>query len=217
MVFQPGVFPSPPAQILLHDAMHHRLVGPIEVEGHCQCDVTLLVERTGMIAEVHVVAVYGDSFSIVAEQLRRFEDFGDEHRSLPGGRWRQKVKILPDCATNRAGDADIVFEARPAAFDCQRYEFRHYSSALDPEPAIVEEFEVTRCVANDESPKSLVSDENVGAESQHEIFDTEIPGSGYRPCQIVCRCSIVKEISWTTDLECGVLCKRLIALEPLGV
>ena len=37
------------------------------------------------------------------------------------------------------------------------------------------------------------------------------------PCQIIGGCCIVEEIGRTTDPECGVLSKRLIALEPLGV
>jgi hypothetical protein len=74
-----------------------------------------------------------------------------------------------------------------------------------------------RRVSDDQTAKSLVSDEDVGAQAENEIIDTELAGGGNGPCQIICRCGIVKEIGWTADLECGVLSKRLFALEPLGV
>jgi len=76
---------------------------------------------------------------------------------------------------------------------------------------------VTRRVADDETSESLVADQNVGAESEYEVVEVEIPGGSNCPCQILGRCCIVEEIGWTTDLECGVLSKRLIAFEPLGV
>ena len=197
--------------------MHHCLVTRLKLERDRECNVTLLVQRARIVAEVHVVAIDGHPLAIMREQVGRFEYLGDEHCPLSGWGRRQKVQVLPDRSANGARDPNVVLEARQAAFDSQRYEFRHDSSTLDPEPTIVEESEVTRCVADHEASKSLVSDENVGSESEHEIFDVEITGSGYSPCQIICRCCIVKEIGWTADLECGVLSKRLIALEPLGV
>ena len=76
---------------------------------------------------------------------------------------------------------------------------------------------MARSIADHQAAESHVADEDIGAEAKHEVLDLEIPGSSNCPCQIICRCCIVKEIGWTTDLECGVLTKRLIALEPLGI
>ena len=127
------------------------------------------------------------------------------------------MQVLPDRAANCAWDSDVVLEAGQVAFNGLRYEFRHNSSTLDPEAAIVEEPEVTRRVTDDEAAKSLVSDQDVGSQAEDEVFDVEIACGSDGPCQIICRCCIVKEIGGTADLECGVLSKRLIALEPLGV
>ena len=127
------------------------------------------------------------------------------------------MQVLPNRAADCAWDSDVVLDARQAAFHGLRYEFRHNSSSLDPEPAIVEESQVARCVTDDEAAKSLVSDQDVGSQTEDEVFDVEITCGGDSPCQIICRCCIVKEIGGTADLECGVLSKRLTALEPLGV
>ncbi len=76
---------------------------------------------------------------------------------------------------------------------------------------------MARGIADDKAAKPLVADENVGAESEHEILESKLSRGSNCPCQILDRCCIVEEISWTTNPECGVLSKRLIALEPLGV
>jgi hypothetical protein len=72
-------------------------------------------------------------------------------------------------------------------------------------------------IPNYEAPESLVADEYVGTEAEHEILDPELASRGDGPCQILCRCCIVKEIGWTADLECGVLSKWLISLESRAV
>jgi len=72
-------------------------------------------------------------------------------------------------------------------------------------------------VADDKTTKSLVPNEDVGSQTEDEVLNIEIASGGDCPCQIIGRCGIVKEIGGTTDLECGVLSKRLTALEPLGI
>lgn len=217
MVLEPRMLATAPAQVFLHDAMHNSLLPWFKPEGHGKGNISLLVERTGVVAEIHVFAVDGHPLAIVCQQLGRFENLGDEHRPLASWGRRKEVEVLPNCAANRAWDSDVVLESGQVAFDCLRYEFRHDSSALDPEPTIVHELEVARDVADDEAAKSLVTDEDVGSQTEDEVFDIEITGGCYGPCQIIGRCCIVKEIGGTADLERGVLSKRLVALEPLRV
>jgi hypothetical protein len=110
-----------------------------------------------------------------------------------------------------------MLQPRQSPFHRLRDEPRHHSPALDPELAALQELQVARSVTDDESAKSFVADEDIGAQTQHEILDTELSGSRDSPCQILGRCCIVEEIGGTANPKCGVLSKRLIALEPLCV
>src|SRR3954463_11467382 len=206
-----------PAEILLHDAVHDCRIRGLEMKRYRQRNIALLVEGAGVVAEFHVLTVYGPTLAIMCQQLRRFEHLGDEHGALARRCRRKEMQILPDGAADRAWDADIVLESRQSALHCLRDESRHHRAALDPEPAFVEEFQMARRVPDDEPAEAFIADEYVGAEAEHEIVDPQIPGGGDRPCQIVSRCCIVEQIGWTTDPECGVLTKRLIPLEPLRI
>src|SRR6185437_8299625 len=127
------------------------------------------------------------------------------------------MQILPDSSSHGTGDPDVMLETRQSALDCLGYQPCHHRAGLNPKFALIEEFQVAGSVADHQAAKALVADQYIGAQSEHEILDTDLSGGADRPCQIVGRCCIVEEIGWTTDLECGVLSKRLIALEPLGV
>ena len=83
MILEPWVLATPPAQVLLHDSMHHRFVTGIELKGDRKRDITLLVKGARVVAELHVIPVHGFPSADVGQQLRRLEDLGDEHRSLP--------------------------------------------------------------------------------------------------------------------------------------
>ena len=217
VIFEPRVLATAPAEIFLHDAVHDRFVPSLELESHRERDVALLVERAGVVTELHVLPIDGLSPAVVGQQLRRIEDFRDEHGSLPRWGWRKKVQVLPDCSTDRAGNSDVVLETRESALDSLRYQLCHHGPALDPEPAIVEKLQVTRSIPDDETPESLVTDEDVGSEPKYEILEPEVTGGSDSPCQILGRCCIVEEIGWTADPECGVLSKRLISLESRAV
>jgi hypothetical protein len=121
----------------------------------------------------------------VGEQLCRLENLGDEHGTLTSGGRRQKMEVLPHSSANRAGNADVVLKTGQPAFDCQRYEFRHYCSALYPESAVVAKLEVAGCIADDKSPTSLITNQDVGTESEQEVLDVEVPCCTNSPCQII--------------------------------
>ena len=217
VVFEPWVLSTAPAEIFLHDTVHDAFITTLELEGHRERDIPLFVERAGVVPELHVIPVDGLPSAIMRQQLRRLEDFSDEHRSLSRRGWREEVQILPHSPANGAGDSDVVLEARPSAFDGLRYQLCHYRPGLHPELSVVEKLQMARCVADDEAPEPLVADEYVGTEPQDEVLQFELTGCSDSPCQILRGCCIVEEIGWTADLECGVLSKWLIALESRAV
>jgi len=217
VILEPRVLATTPTEIFLHDAVHDRLVPSLELESHCERDIALLMERAGVVTELHVVPIDGLSPPVVGQQLCRIEDFRDEHGPLPRRSGRKKVQILPDRSADRAGDSDVVLETRESALDGLRYQLCHDGPALDPEPAIVEELQVTRGIPDDETPESFVTDEDVGTKPEYEILDSEVTSGGDSPRQILGRCCIVEEIGWTADPECGVLSKWLISLESRAV
>ncbi len=217
MILEPRVLSATPAEILLHDAVHDRFVARLELEGHRQRDVSLLVERAGVVTELHVVPIDCLSPAVVCQQLGGLENLSDEHGSLPCRGGRKKVQILPDRSANRAGNSDVVLQARQSTLDGLRYQPCHYCSAFHPELAPVEKLQMGGRIPDDEAPESLVADEDVGTEPEYEILDSEFTGSANSPCQILGRCCIVEEIGWTADLECGVLSEWLISLESPAV
>jgi len=125
------------------------------------------------------------------------------------------MEVLPHRAANGAGNAYVMLQTGQTTLDCQRDEFCHYGSALDPKPSIVEKLQVTGGVSYDKAAKPFITNENVCAEAEDEIVDPKLACRADRPCQIIGRCGIVEEIGGTADLECGVLTERLASLEPL--
>ena len=140
-----------------------------------QRDVPLLVKSAGVVAELHVVPVHRLPFAVVGQELGRLEDLGDEHRALALRRRRQKVQILPDGAANGARNSDVVLESGPVRARPPGDQLRHHGAALDPELPVVAELEVARGVPDDEAAKSLVADQNVGAEPEHEVIESRAP------------------------------------------
>ena len=69
MIFEPGMFAPAPAQVFLHDAMHDRFILWLELKRHGQCDITALVERARVVAELHVVAVDRTAVPFLHQQL----------------------------------------------------------------------------------------------------------------------------------------------------
>ena len=139
VVLEPRMLPAAPAQVLLHDPMHHCLVSALELEGHGQGDVTLFMEGARIVPELHVVPVDGASFTFLGQELGRVKHLGDEHRTLSCRGRREKMKILPHGTANGARYSDIVFEPRPSTLDGLGNELCHDRSTLDPELSIVKE------------------------------------------------------------------------------
>ena len=127
------------------------------------------------------------------------------------------MEILPDCTANGARDSDVVLESRQAPLDRLGYQPRHHCSALDPKAPVIQKLQVVGRISDNKTSKSTVADQDVGAEAEDEVVDSEVSGGGNSPCQIVGGCSIVEQIGWTADPECGVLSERLVTFEPLAV
>src|SRR5688572_10715852 len=111
MILEPRMLSAPPAQVLLHDAMHHRLVGALELERHRERDVPALVEGARIVAELHVLLVHGPAITLLHQQLGRFEDFGDEHGALTLRCGRKEVQVLPHRTSYGARDSDIMLKS----------------------------------------------------------------------------------------------------------
>ena len=127
------------------------------------------------------------------------------------------MEVLPDSSANRAWDSDVMLQPRQGALYGLGYEPGHYRTALYPELSVIQKLEMARRVADNQAAEAFVAHQNVRAQSEDEILQSKIASGSNCPCQIIGRCCIVKEIGRTTDLECGVWSKRLIALEPLSV
>jgi hypothetical protein len=194
--------------------VHGCLVAGLELECHGKGDVSPVVERAGVVTELHVLPVDRAPVAFFHQQLGGFENFGDEHGAFPFWGRRQKMEVLPHCSAHRARDSHVMLEARPFPLNGLGYQLAHHRAALHPQLPVVGKPEMARGVAYDQAAKTLVTDEDVGAQSEHEIIDSKLTGGRHSPCQIVRRCCIVEEIGGTTNPERGVLSKRLVALEP---
>src|SRR5215213_1472527 len=111
MNLEPGVTRTPPAQVLLHDAMHRVGVSRRESEGYRQRDLTTGVEDARIVPELHVRLVDETAFIPLIQELGRLEYLFDEHRARTFGRRREEVEVLPHCATNSAGNPHVVLQA----------------------------------------------------------------------------------------------------------
>src|SRR6266513_4963107 len=111
VIFEPGMFATAPAKIFLHDAMHHRRIAALELEGYRQDNIALLVENAGVVPELHIVPVDGRAPAIVGKNLCRFKHFCDEHRSLACRSWRKEVQILPYRPAYGARDSNVVLQS----------------------------------------------------------------------------------------------------------
>src|SRR5688572_12376726 len=114
MPFEPGVLAAAPAEILLQDSVDRSGIFARQLERRREDDVLPMMEDGIVIAELHIVLADGLAFTFFGEDVARLEDFGDEHRALALRRRRQEMEILPDRAANRARNADIMLDSRPA-------------------------------------------------------------------------------------------------------
>ena len=107
---------SAPAQILLHDAMHHSIISGCKSESGSEHNVSAAVENARVISKL----MYSRSTvrrPLPREDRCRFEDVGDEHCALACRLRFEKMQVLPDSTANGAGNSNVVLEARPAALN----------------------------------------------------------------------------------------------------
>src|SRR5688572_25094088 len=110
MPIEPGMTRATPAEVLLHDAMHHVRLLPLELEGRGQDHVSTMMEDRVVVPELHVCRVDGPARALLGEKIGGPEGFGDEHRALAIRSGRQEMQVLPDRAADRAGNADVMLE-----------------------------------------------------------------------------------------------------------
>src|SRR5882762_3945736 len=123
------------------------------------------------------------------------------------------MKILPDGATNRARNSDVVLQTAPAAAHRLGDELRHHGATLDPEAAVIVKNGVRGYVPNDEAANTFVGDEDVGAEPEDEIRNLSVAGGYDGMRQIIRGVGLIKEIGRTADLESRVGREQNVAPE----
>jgi hypothetical protein len=72
---------------------------------------------------------------------------------------------------------------------------------------------VSSRIANDKASKSFVTDENVGAESEHEVRHVELARTKYSICQLVGGSGFEEEVGWPADAKGRVGREGLIAAQ----
>ena len=213
---EPGMPGTAPAQILLHDAVHDVWVLPLELERDRERKILPVVEDRIVIPERHVVAVDRPALAFLGEQVRRLDHFSNEHRTFTLGSGRQKVQVLPHGTANGARNANVVLEPGPAPPHRLGNDFRHHGAALDPEPTIVTKGEMRRTIPNDEAAYSLVGNENVGAQPEHEIRNLSA-ARGYNGLrQRIRAVCFVQQVGGSPDLERRIGRERFVPRKPVA-
>ena len=213
---EPWMLPTAPAEVFLHDAVKDGWIAPRQAKGGREHDISPMVEDGVVVTEVDVIGANGSPLIVFTEDLARLEYLGDEHRAFALGCGRQKVQILPDGTANGARDAHVVLESRPAAAHRLQDEILDDGSALGPQRAMVAvltKLESSCGIANDEAAKSLVADEDVGAESKDEIWNVELACDQDGIRELVGGASFEVEVGWAADAKSRVWREELVATQ----
>ena len=113
-----------------------------------------------------------------------------------------------------------MLQPGPASGDRFANQVFHDRAALGPELALVTHFAELvspRRVANHESAKPSVANEDVGAEPQHEVGYTGFASGKDGIGQRVGRSRVVEQVGGSADSERGVRRDRLMAPEKRAV
>ena len=210
---EPGVTGAAPAQVFLHDAMHRGRIAPFELKGYCKRNVIAMMEHARVVPELHVVGTHRLSLVFLSEELAGVKDVRNEHRFLSLGLRLEKMKVLPDSPADCTRNSDVVLESRPATFYSFGNQLTDDSAALNAQQARVRKGEVTRTVPDDQSPKAMVSDKDVGPEPEDEVRNLQLTRGQHGGSQVIRSLCRIKEISWTANAESGVWSEQLIASE----
>src|SRR5438105_1192486 len=176
MPIQPRMFPTAPAEVFLHDTMHFVRLSPFQAKRGRQHDVLPVVEDGIVVTKAYVARVDQPAFSLLAQDVARFKDLRDEHRPLPFWSGREEVQVLPDRAADGTRDANVVLETRPAQSNRFLDEIFDNGAALGSQPTVCGKTVSRRRVANDQSPKSTVADEDVSPQSEDEMGHFQFSG-----------------------------------------
>src|SRR5688572_9514108 len=169
MPIEPGMPCATPAEVLLHDAMHHVRILPLELKGRRQDHVSTMMEDRVVIPESHVRRVDGQARALLGEEVGGPEHFGDEHRALALRSGRQEMQVLPDRTADRAGDADVMLEPGPPTPYRFGDDLGHHGATLDPEQSVLAKGEVGGDVSDHEPAHALVRDEDVRPKPEDEV------------------------------------------------
>ena len=194
--------------------MHDVRILPLQPKSRGEGKVVPMMKDRVIVAKAHILQIDRLPLTLLREELRRLEYFGDEHGALSLGGGGQEVEILPNGAANGARNADVVLQSGPTAPHSLRNELRHDCAALHPKASIVTEPEVRRHISNDQSAYALIRDENVRSQSEHEVrnlgFARGYDGGG----QGVRALGLIEQIRRTPDLKGGVWSEWFSELEP---
>ena len=213
MPLKPRMPRAAPTQVFLHDAVHHIGIAAFELEGCSEYDVAAVMKNGVVVPELHIRRVNRRPPVVLLQQLRRFKHLGNEHGPLPFRRGRQEMQILPDCAANGAWNTYVVFQSGPTSPNGFGDECRHHRSALDPHASINLKREVRCHVTDNKATYTLVRNQDIRAESEHEPRNLRVTRGQDCSGEIVGRRGVVQQVSSTADLEGGERGKKCLALQ----
>lgn len=169
-----------------------------------------------VVAKADIIGADGAALVFLAQNLTRLEDLGDEHGPFALRSRREEVKILPNGATYRARNSDVVLESRPTSTYRLEDEILHDRTTFGPQPAasaLVVEREVSCGVPHHQPAKAFVADQYVRAEAEDEIWDVEVASDHDGIRELVGGCSFEIEIGWSANAERRIWRENLIVAE----
>src|SRR5688500_273802 len=210
---EPRMARTAPAQVFLHDAMHDAGVFALELEGHRESDVTAVMQNARVIPELHVIPVDSLPVTVCRKNVAGMKNVCDEHRALPLGLVLEEMEILPHRAADRAGNSNVMLDARPSSLDRFGDDVGHHRAALHPQASCIRKSEMTRMVPDDQPSETLVSNKDVGAQPEDEVRNMQLPRGHHGNREVLSSDRRIKKICWTADAERGVWSKHLVTRE----
>ena len=164
-----------PGKVLLYHTVHRRRLARCELESSRERHVPRLVKEAGIISESHVFTGQPAMHSGWIDQRNLTHHLGNEDGAFSRGSRRQEMQILPDGAADGTWYSDEMLEAREAAIYRGGNQVGDHGAGLGRHHSVPTKFDMPGNVANDESSKSAVTNENVRAEPQDEPGNADNP------------------------------------------
>ena len=166
-----------------------------------------------VVSKLEILDAHGLAFAFFSQQVCRLEDLLDEDRSLPIRRGREEMKILPERAPDRAGDAHVVGKPPEPAGDRGVDEVWESLDARAREYSlVVQKLDAAHLRTNDEPAKATVAHQDVCASAEQEVRALQLPNGLDRERQLI-RCTRpIQQIRRPANSERGHRTQRHVEL-----